>query len=303
MKNRQIIIYIAAGFIVLSLLLAFYFFLKKPERIASPILNEEKRAILFKDVRYFGEREGIIDWEITAKTAKKFIDKPEVQLEHLSGQYKPKAGVTVAFKGTKGTMDTDKEKGVVEDVDILYKGEYTLKSPSMSFDFKNNITSTAFPVDVKGKKLTLTGIGLTANMKDETVRIERDVRGYIDSEKAKFHFQSDSFYYNLKDNTYILDGKVVLKGKDMNMLCDKLYIFSKGQDPERIDAKGKVRLISKGTIAKSEKAVYYFNEDKVVFTESPRIFKDNVEMVGESVVYSVSSGKFSIQKPKMRMER
>ncbi len=303
MKNRQITIYIAAGFIALSLLLAFYFFLKKPERIASPILDEEKRAILFKDVRYFGEREGVIDWELTAKTAKKFIDRPEVELEHLEGQYKPKAGVTIAFKGTKGTMDIDKEKGVVENVDILYKGEYTLKSPSMSFDFKNNITSTTCTVDVKGKKLTLTGIGLTANMKDETVRIERDVRGYIDSEKAKFHFQSDAFYYNLKDNTYILDGKVVLKGQDMNMLCDKLYIFSKNQNPERIDAKGKVRLISKGTIAKSEKAVYYFNEDKVVFTESPRIFKDNVEMVGESVIYSISSGKFSIQKPKIRMER
>jgi len=45
MKNRQIIIYIATGFIIASLLLAFYFFLKKPERIASPLLDEEKRVI------------------------------------------------------------------------------------------------------------------------------------------------------------------------------------------------------------------------------------------------------------------
>jgi lipopolysaccharide transport protein LptA/LPS export ABC transporter protein LptC len=303
MKSRQIIIYIAAGFIISSLLLAFYFFLKRPERIASPLLDEEKRVIVFKDVRYFGEREGVIDWELVAKIARKFIDKPEVELEHLEGQYKPKAGVTVAFKGSKGTMDIEKEKGVVEDVDILYKGEYSLKSPSMNFDFKNNITSTTSTVDVKGKKLTLRGVGLTANMKDEIVRIERDVTGYIDTEKAKFHFQSNTFYYHLKDNTYILDGKVILKGQDMNMFCDKLYVFSKDQNPERIDAKGKVRLIAKGTIAKSEKAVYYFNEDKVVFTESPRIFKDNVEMIGESVIYSISNGKFSIQKPKMRMER
>lgn len=303
MKNRQIIIYIATGFIIASLLLAFYFFLQRPERIASPLLDEEKRVIIFKDVRYFGEREGVIDWELTAKTAKKFIDKPEVELERLEGQYKPKAGVTVAFKGTKGTMDTEKEKGVVENVDILYKGEYSLKSPSMNFDFKNNITSTTSAVDVKGKRLTLRGIGLIANMRDETVRIERDVSGYIDTEKAKFNFQSNTFFYNLKDNSYILDGKVILKGQDMNMFCDKLYIFSKDQNPDRIDAKGKVRLISKGTIAESEKAVYYFNEDKVVFTESPKIFKDNVEMKGESVIYSISSGKFSIQKPKMRMER
>jgi lipopolysaccharide export system protein LptA len=64
-----------------------------------------------------------------------------------------------------------------------------------------------------------------------------------------------------------------------------------------------VKLISKGTIAKSEKAVYHFKEDRVVLTENPKILKDNVEMEGESIVYSPTSRKFSIVKPRMRMER
>jgi lipopolysaccharide export system protein LptA len=64
-----------------------------------------------------------------------------------------------------------------------------------------------------------------------------------------------------------------------------------------------VRLISKGTIAKSEKAVYHFKDDKIVFTKSPKIFKDNVEMEGEPIIYNLSDRKFSIDKPKMRLEK
>jgi len=302
MKNRGIVVYIASGFIISSLLLALYFFLKKPEKIIFPILEEAKRVIVFKDVTYSGEKKGVTDWEIKAKIARKFIDKPVVLMEDLEGKYKPKEGATVFFKGTKGTMNTDEEKGVVEDVDIIYN-EYRLKSRFMDFDFKKGITSTSAPVDIKGSKLTLRGIGLTANTNEEIVRIEKDVAGFIETDRGRYKFESDKFVYLLKENQYILEGKVIMKGEDMSLLCDKLYIFSKGNDMERVDAMGKVRLISKGTIAKSEKAVYHFKDDKIVFTESPKIFKDNVEMEGEPIIYNLSNRKFSIDKPKMRLEK
>jgi len=302
MKNRGIVVYIASGFIISSLLLALYFFLKKPEKIIFPILEEAKRVIVFKDVKYSGEKKGVTDWEIKAKIARKFIDKPVVLMEDLEGKYKPKEGATVFFKGTKGTMNTDEKKGIIEDVDIIYN-EYRLKSRFMDFDFKKGITSTSAPVDIKGSKLTLRGIGLTANTNEEIVRIEKDIVGFIETDKGRYKFESDKFVYLLKENRYILEGKVIMKGEDMNLLCDKLYIFSKGNDMERVDAMGKVRLISKGTIAKSEKAVYHFKDDKIVFTESPKIFKDNVEMGGEPIIYNPSNKKFSIDKPKMRLEK
>jgi lipopolysaccharide transport protein LptA len=302
MKNRGIVVYIASGFIISSLLLALYFFLKKPEKIIFPILEEAKRVIVFKDVKYSGEKKGVTDWEIKAKIARKFIDKPVVLMEDLEGKYKPKEGAVVFFKGTKGTMNTDEEKGIIEDVDIIYN-EYRLKSRFMDFDFKKGITSTSAPVDIKGSKLTLRGIGLTANTNEEIVRIEKDIVGFIETDRGRYKFESDKFVYLLKENRYILEGKVIMKGEDMNLLCDKLYIFSKGNDMERVDAMGKVRLISKGTIAKSEKAVYHFKDDKIVFTESPKIFKDNVEMEGEPIIYNPSNRKFSIDKPKMRLEK
>ena len=108
---------------------------------------------------------------------------------------------------------------------------------------------------------------------------------------------------NMKDNAYVLEGKVIMKGQDISMFCDKLYLLSKENDLERIDARGRVQLISGGTVAKSEKAVYHFKDDKVVLTERPKILKDNVEMDGESIIYDLSSGIFFINMPKMRMEK
>lgn len=303
MKHRELTVYISLGFIASSLILALYFFSHKPRKIAAPNLEEASKGIVLKDVRYSGEKRGIVDWEIKAKTAKKFIDKPEIEMDTIEGEYKPNAGVLVFFKGTKGVLDTNEEKGNIEDVVILYNNDYTLKTRYMAFDFKKKTAFTSSPVDIESSRLTLKGIGLNANTQEETVRLEKDISGSIATDKGRYRFESERFLYRFSDSTYILDGSVIMKGQDMNLVCDTLYVFSKGKDPERIDAKGRVRLISKGTIAKSENAVYHLKEDRIVLTGAPKIFKDKVEMEGETIVYDLSSGRFSIDKSRVRLEK
>jgi LPS export ABC transporter protein LptC/lipopolysaccharide transport protein LptA len=303
MGNRKIVIYIFIGCIISSLVLALYFFVRKPDKIIPPVIDEEKKVIVFKEVKYSGEKKGVVDWEIRAKVARKYIDKPLIELETLTGLYKPKDGVVVQFKGTKGSMDTDKESGSVEDVDVLYKNEYTLKSTHMDFDFKIGTTTTKALVNITGKKLTMSGIGLTANTNQETVKLESAVSGTMETGGAKYDFRADTLTYYFKDDFYVLQGKVIFKGEDMNLSCGKLLIYSSGQELERVEAYDKVNIISKGTIAKSEKAVYHFKEGKIVFTNSPRVLKDNVEMKGESIEYDTGSKNISVKQPKMRLAK
>lgn len=304
MKNRSIIVYAAAGFAIVCFLLASYFlFLRNPQKTGTPPLTAGKQAMVFRDMKYSGEKKGVVDWELQAKIARVFIDRPEIELESIRGQYRPRPETVVNFSGSKGFFNREQEKGTMDAVDIIYVNGYQLKSKSMDFDFGKGFTSTKTPIDMKGPKLTLRGIGLFADTQKETVRIEKDVNGHIETEKGKYRFQSDSFIYLLKDSTYILEGKVVLKGEDLNLLCDRLYVLSKTEEVERIDAFGHVRLISRGIMAESDKAVYNFKEDRVVLTESPRILRDNIEMEGESIVYNLSDEKFSINRPKMRMEK
>ena len=303
MGNRKFVIYISLGFIIASFVLVLYFFIRKPEKIAPPVAEEGKKVIVFKDVKYSGEKKGVVDWTMQAKIARKYLDKPIIELEDLTGQYKPKDGVIVTFKGTKGSMDTDTENGSVENVDVLYKGEYQLKSAYMNFDFKSGITMTRAPIDITGEKLTMKGVGLTADTREETVRVERDVSGLIMTLKAKYRFETSRLTHYFKKNLYILDGKVIFKGEDIDLACEKLLIYTLDQDLERVEAYGKVKVISRGTIAKSEKAVYHFKEGKIVFTNSPRVLKENVEMKGESIVYTTGDGKISVNKPKIRLEK
>jgi lipopolysaccharide transport protein LptA len=198
-------------------------------------------------------------------------------------------------------MDTDKENGNVENVDALYKNDYTLKSAYMDFDFKNGTASTKAPVNITGSRLSMRGIGLTANTRRETVTLESDVSGTMETGKTKYKFPAATLTYHFKDDLYILQGKVVSKEEDIALLCGRLHIYASNQNLERVEAYEKVNIISKGTVAKSEKAVYHFKEGKIIFTNSPKVFKDNVEMKGKSITYTTNDGKISADNPKIRL--
>jgi lipopolysaccharide transport protein LptA len=224
-------------------------------------------------------------------------------MEGIEGDYKPKAGTILSFKGLKGVMDREKEFGTVQEVEVYYKGEYVIKSNSMSFDFKKSLAYTEAPVDLTGKKLTMMGVGLNADTREQVITIERDVSGTMQTEKERIKFSADKFIYHMKEGTYDLQGKVIMKGDQMNLLCDRVTILSDGETVEKADARGRVRILVKGTIAKSERAVYYLREDKVVLEQEPYVERDGVEMRGESITYNLKTDKFFVEKPKMRIER
>jgi len=303
MKKRKIIINASIIVIIIINLLALYFFIKKPVRISLTKTPEDKRVIVLRDVNYTGERRGIVDWEIKAQVAKKYIDRPVIEIEIIEGRYRPKTDVFVNFNGSKGIINTEEENGTVEDVVIDYKNEYQLKSKYMDFDFKKGITTTEAPVDIHGKKLTLKGIGLIAKTEEETVRIKKDISGFVQTDKGRFKFQSDNFMYMFKENQFVLDGRVVMKSENLNLLCNKVIVKVKDNQIDMATAEGNVRLISKGSIAKGEKAVYYFKDDIVTLTGAPKLVKDKVEMEGNMIKYDMKKGKFAVDMPKVRIER
>ena len=81
-------------------------------------------------------------------------------------------------------MDTDKEKGSVENVDVLYKNEYTLKSDYMDFDFKNGITITNAPVNITREQTDHERYRTHGQYESRTIRnMEHDVSGVMETGK------------------------------------------------------------------------------------------------------------------------
>lgn len=301
--NRKGILFFFSGFVICIVLVCAYFFIRMPERAVPLPPGENKRVVVFQDVKYSGEKKGVVDWELRAKKARKYIDNPTVEMETIEGTYKPNPDSSVSFKGDRGRMNSEAEVGFVENVEVFYRNDYVLKTPRLDFDFKKSLVTSTSTVDVKGKKMSLMGLGLVADTKEQIITVKSDVTGSVETEKGKYRFSSDRFAYAVKTNTYVFEGHVVVKGRDMNMLCDKVSVLSKGDDIEMIDAEGKVRLLAKGSVAKSERAVYYFKDEKVILKESPSVIKNNVEMHGHQIVYNLSSGTFTVERPKMRIEQ
>ena len=231
MNRRTSAVYVASGFIVVIVLLSAIFSSKNPSRRHSTDRLRDKRSFIFKDVKYSGEKKGVVDWEVRAKLVRKFIDKPTVEMEGIEGEYRPKPDTVVSFKGLKGEMDTVKEIGTIQDVEVYYKGEYVIKSSSMDFDFQKSMASTTAPVDLQGKKFTMMGVGLNADTKEQVITVEKDVSGTIQEEKGRYKFSADRFTYLLKDSTYIFEGNVVVKGEKMDMLCDKISRLQRERRP------------------------------------------------------------------------
>jgi LPS export ABC transporter protein LptC len=263
--NRRLALYVFSGLVVASILLAFYFFLKKPQVVEPPkILEEEKRVFVFRDVKYSGEKGGAADWEITADLARKYMDTPLVEMENVKGSYRPKPGTLVSFSGSRGSLDTETERGRVDNIEIVYNNDYRMKSPVLEFDFKAGLASTNSPVEIRSVKLTLKGTGLTARARDELLRIERNVNGIVEAGKDRLRFEADRLTYKLRENVYELEGRVRMAGEQLTVTCDALYLYGKENELERLEAKGRVRLVSKRVTARGENAVYYFKDDGAV---------------------------------------
>jgi LPS export ABC transporter protein LptC len=303
MKSRTSIIYIASGVVAASLVFAGYFFFKKPEKIAPPPIEEAKSAIVFKDVKYSGEKKGVINWEIRGKSGKKYIDKPIVEMEGIEGEYKPKSGTLVKFKGSKGIMNTEQETGTVEDVSITHNDDYTLTTKYLNFDFQKGLTTTNAPLTIEGSRLTLMGVGLLSNTKEETIKIVKNVTGFIETKNGKYRFAADSFVYYMKDNKYLLDGNAMMSGEDLKITCARLYIYTDGEEIEKVDARGKVRMYAKGSIAKNEQSVYHFKDSKVASTAQSKAEKNVSGIAGKANPIKPADGKAVAEQSRKRQKR
>jgi lipopolysaccharide export system protein LptA len=200
-------------------------------------------------------------------------------------------------------MDTEKETGTVEDVSIIHNDDYTLTTKYLNFDFQKGTTTTKAPVTIEGERLTLMGTGLTANTKEETIRIERNVTGFIKTNKGKFRFAGDTLIYYMKDSRYLLDGNAMMSGEEMKVSCSKLFIYTDGEDLEKVDARGKVRLFSKGSVAKSEQAVYHFKNDKGASPGASRGGKEHTGVTGKANPIKLPGGKAAGETSTPRLEK
>ncbi|MCX7858278.1 MAG: LPS export ABC transporter periplasmic protein LptC [Deltaproteobacteria bacterium] len=304
MRARKIAIYIFSGIVVLTLLSSFYFFLRKPQKLHTPKISEkERRVVEIRDAVYTGEKDGKVDLRLKAKLARKYLDRNDIEMEEIEGTYISEKKGPFTFMGERGVLDTEKQTGILYGFTAKIHNEYEVKTGSISFNLKDGSAFGEEAVFIKGQKLSLKGVGIRGELKQGKFTLLKDVSGSIKTDKDAYAFESDSLTYDRENSIYILTGGVKADKSGMRIKCNRMHIYADNTGVRKVEAFGNTEMLSKGTVAKSDKALYDFNQKKVVFFGKVYVKKEEMELKGDIIEYYFEEGRFTTSSPKVRIKR
>jgi lipopolysaccharide export system protein LptA len=112
---------------------------------------------------------------------------------------------------------------------------------------------------------------------------------------------SETLTNDSRQHTALFEKNVVAKTTDMTIHADKMLVFYKeqGGDVTRIDATGNVKVYKGTRLITSQAAVYYADEDKVVFTGDPRAVDGENVVTGSVITYYVKDDRSVVEHSKV----
>ena len=85
----------------------------------------------------------------------------------------------------------------------------------------------------------------------------------------------------------MFEKNVVAKTTDLTIYSDKMLVYYKedGGTVTKIEATGNVKVLRESRIITSKSAIYYADEEKVVFTGEPRAMDGDNVVTGTKITY------------------
>jgi len=121
------------------------------------------------------------------------------------------------------------------------------------------------------------------------------------SVKGPITVTSESLTADNKAHTALFEKNVVVRTPDMSMAADRMLIFYKedGGEVTKIEATGNVRLIRETRAITAQNAVYYADEDKVVFTGEPKAIDGDNVVTGTKMTYLIKEDRSRVENSKV----
>jgi lipopolysaccharide export system protein LptA len=112
---------------------------------------------------------------------------------------------------------------------------------------------------------------------------------------------SESLTADNKSHTAFFDGNVVAKTNDITIYADRMLVFynESGGEITKIDATGNVKLLKDNRVIFAGQAVYFADEDKVVFTGEPRAVDGDNVVTGSKMTYFVTEDRSLVDNSKV----
>jgi len=119
--------------------------------------------------------------------------------------------------------------------------------------------------------------------------------------KGPITITSETLTADNKAHTALFERNVVAKTEDTTIYADRMLVFytENGGQVSKIDAGGHVKLYKNTRVITSEKAVYYADEDKVVFTGEPRATDGDNIVTGTTMTYYMGDDRSLVEHSKV----
>lgn len=165
--NRKIRISLST-FIITSIIgLAVLVFIHyKTESTLRVSFDEEKKLeVKIEKIHYSGTKEGRLEWELFADSAKRTKEQDLTVFETLKVIFYAKDGKPYTMNASKGTFaESAGEINAVGGVTVDTVEGYTLKADSLKYTVKSRVITSDGPVKITSETIDMEGIGLKAEV-------------------------------------------------------------------------------------------------------------------------------------------
>ena len=131
---------------------------------------------------------------------------------------------------------------------------------------------------------------LLLNAEDQKARI-----------KGPINITSETLTADNKAHTALFENNVVAKTTDLTIHSDKMLVYYKedGGTVTKIESTGNVKVLRESRIITSKSAIYYADEEKVIFTGEPRAMDGDNVVSGTKITYFMGNDRFQVENSKV----
>ncbi|HCC68704.1 MAG TPA: lipopolysaccharide transport periplasmic protein LptA [Nitrospiraceae bacterium] len=132
-----------------------------------------------------------------------------------------------------------------------------------------------------------------------------DIKEQPKAEKKPIIITSTTLTADNKTNTAIFEGSVVAKTEDITIYSDKMIVYSDNTRNKitKIEAYGNVRAHKKERAIFSEKATYYEEDEKIVFTGEPKAVEGENVITGTKITYFINDDRAIVEDSRAFLKR
>lgn len=123
-------------------------------------------------------------------------------------------------------------------------------------------------------------------------------------EKQPIVITSQSLTADNKKNIAIFEGSVVAKSEEITIYSDKMTVHSdaEGNNITKLHADGNVKVHKNDTALFADEAIYFNDEEKIIFTGNPKAVQKGNVITGSEIIFYIEDERAIVQKSRVVLQ-